>query len=399
MIANRMKAALQGSSAIRAMFEEGSQMAKQYGAENVYDFSLGNPNLPAPPEVKQAIFEILEQEDPVLVHGYMNNSGYEDVRAAIAQSLNRRFGTQFDANNIIMTVGAAGGIHVAFQSLVNPDDEVIAIAPFFGEYRHYTQNAGAKLVIVPPNIPTFQPDFAALEACITPKTRAVIINTPNNPTGVVYSEQTIQALADLLRRKQEELGTEIFLFADEPYRELVYDANTVVPYVTKYYANTIVGYSWSKSLSLPGERIGYLVVPSAFADFADTIDAMNAATRIFGFVNAPSLMQRVVARCLNVTADISFYQRNRDTLYDGLTAIGYTCVKPEGAFYLWVKTPIADAEFVELAKKYQILTVPGTAFACPGYVRLAYCVSHETVQNAIPKFQLLWNEIQNRSNG
>lgn len=395
MIATRMKTALQGSSAIRAMFEEGSQIAKQYGAENVYDFSLGNPNLPAPPEVKQAIFEILEQENPVLVHGYMNNSGYEDVRETIAQSLNRRFGTQFDAENIIMTVGAAGGLHIAFQALVNPEDEIIAIAPFFGEYRHYTQNAGAKLVIVPPNIPTFQPDLAALEACITPKTRGVIINTPNNPTGVVYSEQTIQALADLLRRKQNEFGTEIFLFADEPYRELVYDKDTVVPYVTKYYENTIVGYSWSKSLSLPGERIGYLVVPAAFADFANTIEALNTATRIFGFVNAPSLMQRVAAKCVDVTADISFYQRNRDVLYNGLTAIGYTCAKPEGAFYLWVKTPIPDTDFVQLAKKYQILTVPGSAFACPGYVRLAYCVSHETVQNAIPKFQMLWNEIQN----
>lgn len=396
MIASKMKDAVKGSSAIRAMFEEGKKMAEIYGAENVCDFSLGNPNLPPPQALKQAIYDVLEQDNPVLVHGYMNNSGYEDVRETIAQSLNRRFDTNFGSENIIMTVGAAGGLNVAFKALINPDDEIIAFAPFFGEYQHYAKNVDARLVVVPANIPSFQPDLVALEKAITKKTKAVIINTPNNPTGVVYSEQTIKDLAEVLRKKQKELGTEIFLFADEPYRELVYDSHTVVPYVTKYYENTVVGYSWSKSLSLPGERIGYLVIPSVFADFDDVVSAMNVATRILGFVNAPSLLQRAVARCVDLTADIDFYKKNRDALYDGLTEIGYTCVKPEGAFYLWLQSPIDDKEFAEMAKKYQLLTVAGSAFACPNYIRLAYCVSYETIQTALPKFKQLWDEIHQK---
>lgn len=395
MIAEKMVGLVSNSSVIRKMFEEGKQMAQRYGAENVCDFSLGNPNLAAPDTVKNALEAILKEEDPVFVHGYMNNSGYEDVREAVANSLNRRFGTDFGTSNIVMTVGAAGGMNVAMKALVNPGDEIIAFAPFFGEYRCYASNADANLVIIPPNPPTFLPDAKTFADHITPKTKMVIINSPNNPTGVVYPESTIQALAKVMEEKQKEYGTEIYLFADEPYRELVYDADTKVPFLTKYYANTIVGYSWSKSLSLPGERIGYLAVSGQIADFNDLIIALNVATRILGFVNAPSLQQRMIARCVDEVADLEFYRKNRDALYNGLTEMGYECVKPDGAFYLWLKTPIADDnEFAERAKKYLLLVVPGSAFGCGGYVRLSYCVSHETVQTSLPKFKMLMEEIE-----
>ena len=395
MIAEKMVGLVSNSSVIRKMFEEGKQMAQKYGAENVCDFSLGNPNLAAPDTVKNALEAILKEEDPVFVHGYMNNSGYEDVREAVANSLNRRFGTDFGTENIVMTVGAAGGMNVAMKALVNPGDEIIAFAPFFGEYRCYASNADANLVIIPPNPPTFLPDAKIFADHITPKTKMVIINSPNNPTGVVYPESTIQALAKVMEEKQKEYGTEIYLFADEPYRELVYDADTKVPFLTKYYANTIVGYSWSKSLSLPGERIGYLAISSQIADFNALVSALNVATRILGFVNAPSLQQRMIARCVDEVADLEFYRKNRDALYNGLKEIGYECVNPDGAFYLWVKTPIADDNaFAERAKKYLLLTVPGSAFGCAGYVRLSYCVSHETVQTSLPKFKMLMEEIQ-----
>lgn len=395
MIANKMVSLVSNSSVIRKMFEEGKQLAQIHGAENVCDFSLGNPNLAAPNTVKNAFEEILKEEDPVFVHGYMNNSGYEDVRKAVADSLNRRFGTVFAAENIVMTVGAAGGMNVAMKALVNPGDEIITFAPYFGEYRCYASNVDAALVVVPPNAPSFLPDPEVFASYVTPKTKMVIINSPNNPTGVVYPESTIVALAKVLEEKQKEYGTEIYIFADEPYRELVYDTSVKVPFLTKYYDNTIVGYSWSKSLSLPGERIGYLAVSEKIADFADLVSALNVATRILGFVNAPSLQQRMIARCVDEVADLEFYKKNRDMLYNGLTEMGYECVKPDGAFYLWVKTPLeSDSEFAEMAKKYLLLTVAGSAFGCPGYVRLSYCVSPETVQTALPKFKLLMEEIK-----
>lgn len=389
MISEKMKRFTEGSSAIRAMFEEGKRLADQYGAENVFDFSLGNPNVPAPKEVREAILDIVGQEDPVMVHGYMNNSGYEDVRAAIAASLNQRFQTAFTQRNIIMTVGAAGGMNVIMKTLLNPGDEVIAIAPFFGEYRAYVENYDGVLVVVPPNTEDFQPDLRELEMRITKRTKAVIVNTPNNPTGVVYSEDTIQRMAQVLRKKQQEYGTDIYLISDEPYRELVYDG-AKVPYLTKYYENTIVGYSYSKSLSLPGERIGYLVIPDEAADSGRIIDGASVATRILGYVNAPSLFQRVVARCVNVKTDIAYYDRNRETLYEGLKKAGLTCIKPQGAFYLFVKSPVEDEHaFCQEAKKHRLLLVPGSSFACPGYVRLAYCVSYETIVNALPHFEEL----------
>ena len=393
MISKKMENMVANSSAIRAMFEEGNRLAKIYGAENVFDFSLGNPNVPAPESVKKAIIELLNEEDPVVLHGYTNsNAGYEDVRQAVAESLNKRFGTAFSSRNITMTVGAAGGLNVILKALLNPGDEVVVFAPYFGEYRSYVNNYDGVLVEVSPNTSDFQPKLDEFEEKITAKTRAVIVNTPNNPTGVVYSEETIKKMAAVMERKQEEFGTDIYLISDEPYRELAYDG-VEVPYLTKYYANTIVGYSYSKSLSLPGERIGYLVIPDEAADSGNLISAVNVATRILGFVNAPTLQQKVVKACLDEKTDISFYNRNRETLYNGLKDLGFECIKPEGAFYLFVKSPSADEkEFCAAAKKYNILLVPGSSFGCPGYVRIAYCVAYETIVNSLPKFAQLAEE-------
>lgn len=393
MISDKMTAFVKGSSAIRAMFEEGNRMAKIYGAENVYDFSLGNPNVPAPKAVNQAIKDIVDEEDSVFLHGYMNNSGYPDVRESIAESLNRRFGMSFSENNIIMTVGAAGGLNVMFKTLLNPGDEVIAFAPYFGEYRSYVGNYDGKLVVISPDTQSFQPKFDEFEDKITPRTRAVIINNPNNPTGVVYSEETLERLSKIMEKKQKEYKTDIYLISDEPYRELVYDGITV-PYPVDYYRNTIIGYSYSKSLSLPGERIGYLVLPSDISDFDNICSAANVATRILGYVNAPSLMQRVVARCVDEKTDIVPYNKNRELLYNSLMEYGFDCVKPQGAFYLFVKSPTDDESiFVEAAKKRHILLVPGSSFECPGYVRISYCVSYDTIKNSLPGFKALAEEL------
>lgn len=392
MIADKMKALVKNSSAIRAMFEEGKIMAAKYGAENVYDFSLGNPNVPAPVQVKEAIIEEAEKEDPIVLHGYMSNAGYEDVRQAVAESINKKFDTAFSAKNIIMTVGAAGGLNVILKTLLNPGDEVIAIAPYFGEYNSYVSNFDGKLVVVSPNTETFQPNLTELEEKLTARTKSVIVNSPNNPTGVIYSEETIQAMAEILRKKQKEFGTDIYLISDEPYRELAYDG-AEVPYLTKYYENAIIGYSFSKSLSLPGERIGYLVIPDETADSEDVISAAGTATRILGYVNAPSLMQKAVAKCLDAQADVPYYDRNREDLYNGLKEMGFECIKPQGAFYLFMKSPVADEKvFCEAAKKQHILIVPGSSFACPGYVRIAYCVAHETIINSMPGFKALAEE-------
>ena len=390
MISKKMEQMVANSSAIRAMFEEGNKMAEKYGAENVYDFSLGNPNVPAPKAVKEAIVSILESEDPVRLHGYTNsNAGYADVRQAVADSLNARFGTGFSEHNITMTVGAAGGLNVILKALLNPGDEVITFAPYFGEYRSYVSNFDGVLVEISPDTETFQQRLKEFEEKITEKTKAVIVNTPNNPTGVIYSEETIQRMAAILNAKQQEFGTDIYLISDEPYRELAYD-KTEVPYLTKYYDNTVVGYSFSKSLSLPGERIGYLVIPDEAADSEMLIRAANVATRILGFVNAPTLQQKLVKYCLEEKTDISYYDRNREVLYQGLRNLGFSCIKPEGAFYLFMKSPVADEkQFCEAAKKYHILIVPGSSFACPGYVRLAYCVSYETIINSLPEFAKL----------
>lgn len=389
MIAEKMIPFVQNNSAIRTMFEEGNRLKKQYGADKVYDFSLGNPSVPAPDCVREAIVDLANNEDPVILHGYMNNAGFEDVRETIAQSLNRRFGTDFSAKNLIMTVGAASGLNVILKTVLNPGEEVIVFAPYFLEYGAYVKNYDGKLVEISPDTETFQPDLEELERKITANTRAVIVNSPHNPTGVIYSEDTIKALAAILEKKQKEYGSVIYLISDEPYRELAYDG-AEVPYLTKYYKNTVVGYSYSKSLSLPGERIGYLVIPDDLEDSETVIAAAGIANRILGSVNAPSLMQKVIARCVDAEVDVATYDKNRRALYNGLTACGFQCIKPQGAFYLFVKSPVADEkEFCEAGKKYNILMVPGSSFACPGYVRLAYCVSYETIINSLPEFKKL----------
>lgn len=391
MISEKMRPLVENNSVIRVMFEEGKRLASIYGAENVYDFSLGNPSVPAPEQVNQAILDTLAQEDSMFVHGYMSNSGYEDVRAAIAESLNKRFGTGFHQGNILMTVGAASGLNVILKTLLNPEDEVIVFAPYFLEYKNYVRNYDGRLLEVAPNTADFQPDLEEFEKKITARTKAVIINTPNNPTGVVYSAKTLTAMADVLRKKQQEFGVQIALISDEPYRELAYDG-VEVPFVTKFYDNTLVCYSYSKSLSLPGERIGYLVIPDAFADSQEVFSAASIANRVLGSVNAPSLMQRVIKRCVeqDVTVDLEAYDRNRNRLYQGLTDLGFSCIRPQGAFYLFVKSPVADEKaFCAQAQKYNLLLVPGSSFACPGYVRIAYCVSYEQIVRSMPAFKKL----------
>ena len=387
MISEKMKGLVAGNSVIRAMFEEGKKMAKEFGRENVYDFSLGNPSVRPPKEVREAMVKILETEDENYVHGYMSNGGYEEVREKIAASLNKRFGTHLAGKNILMTVGAAGGLNVILKTLLNPGDEVLTFTPFFVEYRNYVNNFDGVLVQLPVNFAGgFRPDPEALAAAITPKTKALIVNTPNNPTGVVYSAEDITKIADVLRAKQEEYGTEIYLIADEPYRELAYDG-VEVPYLTNFYDNTIVGYSYSKSLSLPGERIGYLVIPDEVTDADTVIAGASVANRILGFVNAPSLIQLTVAECLDSEVDVAAYDRNRKLLYESLIGMGYHCIKPEGAFYLFVETPVDDKAFSEKAKEEHLLVVPGSSFGCANYVRIAYCVDYDMIERSLPAFR------------
>lgn len=389
MLSKNIQNALKGNSVIRAMFMEGKEMAAKIGAENVYDFSLGNPATPAPARVNQAIKDAVDELDSMELHGYMANAGYEDVRQAVADNLNKRFGTDFDFHNIVMTVGVAGGLNIILKTFLDPGDEVIAFAPYFGEYRGYVANFGGTIVEVAPNLENFQPDLIDFEAKISKKTKAVIINTPNNPTGVIYSDETMTEMAQILEKKEQEYGHEIYLISDEPYRELVYDGNPV-RFLTKFYHNTIVGYSFSKSLSLPGERIGYVVVPNEVTDAADVLTGIEISNRTLGFVNAPSLIQKAVAACLDEQTDVAYYDKNRELLYNSLTNMGFTCIKPQGAFYLWVKSPVEDEEaFVQAAKKHHILFVKGSAFACPGYARIAYCVSYEKIQNSLPAFEKL----------
>ncbi len=393
MISNKMKEHINGDSAIRAMFEEGNKLAALHGRENVFDFSLGNPNFAAPNEVKDATIKVLE-EDSMSINGYMPSAGYPKVRETIANHLNKEHGVSYDADNIVMTVGAAGGINVTLKTLINPGDEVIAFAPYFAEYGKYADNYNAKLVVVPADTKTFQLNLEAFEETITEKTKVVLVNNPNNPTGVIYSEDTIKKIGEILTAAEKRFGTDIYLFSDEPYRELAYDGKEVV-FIPKFYHNTIIGYSWSKSLSIPGQRIGYLTVPSEVSDFENVIGGMSIATRILGFVNAPSIAQKVVASCINAKTDVDGYDKNRKALYDGLTSIGYECVKPDGAFYLFVKSPFEDErEFCQMAKEFNILLVPGRAFACPGYVRIAYCVSYEMIEKALPKFKELIEKVK-----
>ena len=389
MISEKMKPYVKNNSAIRMMFEEGNRLRAKYGADKVFDFSLGNPSVPAPDSVREAIIELVNTTDPTVLHGYMSNAGFEDVRQTIAESLNRRFDTKFSAKNLIMTVGAASGLNVILKTILNPGEEVIVFAPYFLEYGAYVRNYDGVLVEISPDTTTFQPNLAEFEQKITPKTRAVIVNTPHNPTGVVYSEETIKKLSAILEAKQKEFGSVIYLISDEPYRELAYDG-VEVPYLTKYYNKTVVGYSYSNYLSLPGERIGYLVIPDEADGSEELISAATIANRTLGCVNAPSLIQKVVAKCVDAKTDLAAYDKNRQALYNGLKECGFECIKPQGAFYLFVKSPVEDEKaFCEAGKKYNILMVPGSSFACPGYVRLAYCVSYETIVNSLPEFKKL----------
>ena len=389
MISEKMKDLVKNNSVIREMFEEGKRLAKKYGKENVYDFSLGNPSVPAPKKVNESIKKIIDTEDSLMVHGYMSNAGFEDVRKKIAESINNRFGTNFSAENIIMTVGAASGINIILKSILNSNDEVITFAPYFMEYKNYVKNYDGKLVEISPNTENFQPKLDEFESKITEKTKAVVINTPNNPTGVIYSEETIKNISKILEEKQKEYGHEIFIISDEPYRELVYE-DVEVPYITKYYNNTFVVYSYSKTLSIPGERIGYVVVPNEMEDSKNIITAITIANRIIGCVNAPSLIQRALIECVDEKVDLSTYNENRNLLYNELKKYGFECIKPQGAFYLFLKAPIEDdVEFCNKAKEYNILFVPGSSFACKGYVRIAYCVSTDMIKRALPAFKKL----------
>lgn len=394
MISDKMKNVVKNNSVIRQMFEEGKKLEKIYGKENVYDFSLGNPSIESPKKVNQSIIEIIQKEDSLKIHGYMNNAGFEDVRETIANSINKKYNTTFSKNNIIMVCGAASGINIILKSIINPNDEVITFAPYFMEYNNYIQNYDGKVVVVEPNTIDFQPKLEELDKKINKMTKALIINSPNNPTGTIYSIETIKKIAKILESKQHEYGHEIFLISDEPYRELAYDGNEV-PYITKYYNNTFVVYSYSKSLSIPGERIGYVIVPSEMEDSSNMINVLTIANRIIGCVNAPSLMQKVIMNCIDETVDLTTYNINRNLLYNSLTEYGFECIKPQGAFYLFVKSPIEDDNaFCNKAKEFNILLVPGSSFACPGYVRISYCVATETIKNSLQAFKKLANEFK-----
>lgn len=363
------------SSVIRELFAYGLERRKIVGEDKVYDFSIGNPSIPAPAEVKEALLELLGEPAEAL-HGYSPAAGDPEVRKTLADSVNRKFGTRYTADNFYMTVGAAASLSIIVKALTRPGDEYITFAPFFPEYAVWVETADAKLVVTPADTADFQIDFEAFEKLLSPKTKGIILNSPNNPSGVVYSEETIQRLSELLAKKQKEYGTSIYLITDEPYREIVYDGMEV-PFVPNYYKNTLVCYSYSKSLSLPGERIGYIIVPDEADDGKKVMAAVAGAGRALGYVCAPVLFQKAIARCVDVPCDVSAYKKNRDLLYHGLTDLGYECVRPQGAFYLFVKSPEPDAKaFSERAKKYDVLVVPGDSFGCTGYVRVSLSLIH-----------------------
>ena len=390
VISKEMETLLATGSTLRTMFEEGKRLAKEYGAENVYDFSLGNPSVPAPEEFNEAIKSVVDENDSFALHAYMSNPGYEETRQAIADDLNSRFGSSYSFANICMTVGAANAIVVAMKILTGPGDEVAVFAPFFLEYRNYISNFGAKCTIVPPNPPSFMPDPNALRSTLTENTKAVIINNHNNPNGVIYPKSVIKEITAVLEEAQEKYGHPIFIISDEPYRELVY-GKADVPFIPDYYKNTLIAYSYSKSLAIPGERVGYLAIPDC-ADEAETLKAaMSIGIRVLGCVNAPSLQQKAIIKALSSRADTTQYEKNRELLLGGLKKAGFSYVEPDGAFYVFMMTPTEDDnEFVERAKnKYRILTASGSSFYCPGYVRLAYCVSEDMIKRALPYFELL----------
>lgn len=383
-------------SAIRELFEYGKQRAAIVGAENVYDFSLGNPTVPAPDCVDETIRQLTEELDCIKLHGYTSAQGDMETRDAIAEFLNKTHGTHFHKDNFYITMGAAASLSLAFRALTTKlSDEFVAIAPYFPEYKVFVEASGATFKVVPADTEAFQIDFDALEGMINENTKGVIINSPNNPSGAVYSVETIEKLAELLNRKEKEYGHPIFIICDEPYREIAYDGEEV-PFVTKYYNNTLVCYSYSKSLSLPGERIGYILVPDEAYESKALYAAVAGAGRALGYVCAPSMMQKVITRCQGETGDVDLYKKNRDLLYEGLTKIGYECFKPQGAFYMFVKALEEDADaFCERAKQEDLLIVAATGFGCPGYVRISYCVDADMIQRSFGAFERLYQSYQN----
>ena len=392
MIAEEMVGLGKKRSVIREIFEYAKRRKAEIGAENVFDFSLGNPSIPAPEKVTEVMKRLLEQKDPVALHGYTSAQGDLSVRTSVAESICRKFGFSANPDLIYMTCGAAASLTITLTALVNPGDEVIVLAPFFPEYRVFAEKAGAKVVAVKCRETDFQIDLAALEKAVTPKTQAVIVNSPNNPSGAVFSEDTVKKLAEMLSGKQKEYGGDIFIIADEPYRELVY-GGAEVPYIPEFYDNTIVCYSFSKVLSLPGERIGYIFVSPLAPNSGDIYAAVCGAGRALGYVCAPSLLQYTVAECINETADIDAYDKNRRLLYDSLVSFGYDTVRPDGAFYLFVRSPEPDANaFCEKAKKYELLLVPGDDFGFEGYVRISYCVSRSQIERSLTAFKALIEE-------
>ena len=385
----RMVALGTSRSVIRELFEFGKQRAAEISAENVFDFSIGNPSVPAPDAVNKTSIKLLQDTDPVVIHGYTSAQGDIEVRKLLADSVNRRFDTSFGPDNFYVSVGAAAALCCCLNGLCNKDDEVIVFAPYFPEYKVFIEGAGAKMNLIPADTEAFQIDFEKFEAAINENTKAVIVNSPNNPCGVVYSHETCTKLAEILNAKSAELGHPIYLIADEPYREIVFDG-IEVPYLPKYYNNTLVCYSWSKSLSLPGERLGYVLVPDEVEEHGLVYAAVAGAGRSLGYVNAPGLFQRVCAMCADMTADITIYETNRNLLYNGLREIGFDVVKPDGTFYIFPKTlEEDDVAFCERAKQFNILIVPGSGFGCPGHARISYCVPTERIERALDAFKKL----------
>ena len=379
-------------SCIRELFEYGRKQAAIVGPENVFDYSLGNPSIPSPPEVNQAIRDILGDTDSLALHGYTSAVGDYETRKAISDDLNRRYGAQTQPEDFFLGCGAAPELVSVFRALAVPGGEILAIAPYFPEYKPFAEESGLIFRVVPPDLPDFQINLTAVEAMLTPHTQALILHSPNNPSGVVYTRQTLQALAELLEKKAAQFGHPIYLISDEPYRELVY-GGVEVPFVPQIYRNTVICYSYSKSLSLPGERIGYVYVSAQAADSKKLYAAIAGAARGCGHVCAPSLWQKVIARCTHLRPDLESYDRNRKALYEGLTSLGYEMAKPDGAFYLFVKAPGGDAAaFSEKAKHKNLLLVPGDDFGCPGYFRVCYCVSFDMIQRSLPVFAQLLQE-------
>ena len=389
MINQEFKDMIQAPSVIRALAGYANKRGQEIGYENVFDYSLGNPSVPVPEELTKTMIELLQNETSSFLHGYSPNPGNPMAREETAKHLNKVFGMDYKMDHIFMTSGAAGAVAHALRCVTKPGDEVLTFAPYFPEYNPYVNKTGAVLKVVPADTSSFQINFDAFEEMLNPKVMAVLINTPNNPSGIVYSTDTIKKLAEILNEKEKEYGHPIFIISDEPYRELVYGGITV-PYIPKYYKNTLVCYSWSKSLSLPGERIGYIVVPDEVADFERVYGGIAGAARVLTHVNASSLFQRVVARCVDEPSNIAAYERNGNLLYNGLVEAGFTCQKPQGAFYLFPKAlEDDDYAFCERAKKYDLLLVPGSDFGCPGYFRAAYCIKQETIEKSIPAFKKL----------